>query len=269
MLIKHLWAANCQEMISIMQAKFKKIVIKTLSIIFWIGFWYISAVIINTKLLFKIPLPIDTLKEFFVCAQKISFWQSVGNSLIHIVSGFIIAVILGVLCGLLSGNSTIFKSLAEPLVRIIRSVPVAAFIIIAWLWIPSSLIPSFIAFLMVFPIVWMQIESGLLSIDNKLIEMAKVMGMSKPKININIKIPTILPSLRNACISGLGFAWKSGVAAEVICNPTGSIGALLSNAKSNLEYSRVFALVLTIIVLSLILENIIKICWKDSKYDKI
>lgn len=242
---------------------------KILSIFFWIGLWHISAIIANKKLLFKIPLPIDTVKEFINCINMPFFWNAVFNSVFHIVIGFTVAVIWGIIFGLLSGNNNIFKYLTEPLVRIIRSVPVAAFIILAWLWIPSSLIPSFIAFLMVFPIVWLQIETGLLSVDYKLIEMARVMGMSRKGIISNIKIPTVLPALRNACISGLGFAWKSGVAAEVICNPTGSIGALLSNAKSNLEYSRVFALVLTIIVLSLILENIIKICWKDTRYDKI
>ena len=105
--------------------------------------------------------------------------------------------------------------------------------------------------------------------DNKLIEMANVMGMSKTDIVKNIKIPTVMPFFRESVITGLGFAWKSGVAAEVICNPTGSIGALLSNAKSNLEYERVFAVVLTIIVLSLILENIIKFFWRKNCYDKI
>jgi len=95
------------------------------------------------------------------------------------------------------------------------------------------------------------------------------MGMSKTAIVKNIKIPFVMPAFRNACITGLGFAWKSGVAAEVICNPTGSIGALLSNAKSNLEYARVFAIVLTIIILSLILENIIKFFWRENRYDKV
>ena len=122
---------------------------------------------------------------------------------------------------------------------------------------------------MVFPIVWLQVETALLSIDNKLIEMAKVMRMNNRGIVKNIKIPYVLPALRNSCITGLGFAWKSGVAAEVICNPTGSIGAMLSNAKSNLEYARVFAIVLTIIFLSLILENIIKFFWRENRYDKI
>lgn len=256
-------------MISTMQDKIKKVILTAGSLFFWVLLWHIAASIANKNLLFKIPLPYDTLKEFLVCAKTTSFWGNVGNSLWHIVSGFIIAVVLGLLCGMLSGNSSVFKTVTAPVSRLIRSVPVAAFIILAWLWIPSTVIPSFISFLMVFPIVWLQVETALLSIDNKLIEMAKVMRMNNRGIVKNIKIPYVLPALRNSCITGLGFAWKSGVAAEVICNPTGSIGAMLSNAKSNLEYARVFAIVLTIIFLSLILENIIKFFWRENRYDKI
>ncbi len=155
-----------------MQANFKKISFKAGSILIWILLWHILANIVNQNLLFKIPLPLETLNEFFVCLGLKSFWQAVGSSLIHILSGFIAAVVLGFICGLLSGSSEVFKTLTSPISRLIRSVPVAAFIILAWLWIPSSVIPSFISFLMVFPIVWLQIETGLLSVDKRLVEMA-------------------------------------------------------------------------------------------------
>lgn len=252
-------------MISTMQAKLKKALFTAGSIVFWVLLWHIAATFANKDLLFKIPLPLDTLREFFVCVKLPEFWGNVGTSLWHIVSGFVLAVVLGFICGLLSGSSTFFATLTAPLTRLIRAVPVAAFIILAWLWIPSEVIPAFIAFLMVFPIVWSHVETGLLSVDKRLVEMARVMGMDKKGIIKNITIPAVMPQFRVSCITGLGFAWKSGVAAEVICNPTGSIGAMLSNAKSNLEYARVFAIVLTVVLLSLILENAIKVFWKEGR----
>ena len=248
-----------------MQAKLKKALFTAGSIVFWVLLWHIAATFANKDLLFKIPLPLDTLREFFVCVKLPEFWGNVGTSLWHIVSGFVLAVVLGFICGLLSGSSTFFATLTAPLTRLIRAVPVAAFIILAWLWIPSEVIPAFIAFLMVFPIVWSHVETGLLLVDKRLVEMARVMGMNKKGIIKNITIPAVMPQFRVSCVTGLGFAWKSGVAAEVICNPTGSIGAMLSNAKSNLEYARVFAIVLTVVLLSLILENAIKVFWKGGR----
>ena len=248
-----------------MQAKLKKALFTAGSIVFWVLLWHIAATFANKDLLFKIPLPLDTLREFFVCVKLPEFWGNVGTSLWHIVSGFVLAVVLGFICGLLSGSSTFIATMTAPLTRLIRAVPVAAFIILAWLWIPSEVIPAFIAFLMVFPIVWSHVETGLLSVDKRLVEMARVMGMNKKGIIKNITIPAVMPQFRVSCITGLGFAWKSGVAAEVICNPTGSIGAMLSNAKSNLEYARVFAIVLTVVLLSLVLENAIKVFWKEGR----
>lgn len=248
-----------------MQAKLKKALFTAGSIVFWVLLWHIAATFANKNLLFKIPLPLDTLREFLVCVKLPEFWGNVGTSLWHIISGFALAVTLGFVCGLLSGSSTFFATLTAPLTRLIRAVPVAAFIILAWLWIPSEVIPAFIAFLMVFPIVWSHVETGLLSVDKRLVEMARVMGMDKKGIIKNITIPAVMPQFRVSCITGLGYAWKSGVAAEVICNPTGSIGAMLSIAKSNLEYARVFAIVLTVVLLSLVLENAIKVFWKEGR----
>ncbi|MBE6797373.1 MAG: ABC transporter permease subunit [Ruminococcaceae bacterium] len=252
-------------MISTMQAKLKKALFTAGSIVFWVLLWHIAATFANKNLLFKIPLPLDTLREFLVCVKLPEFWGNVGTSLWHIISGFALAVTLGFVCGLLSGSSTFFATLTAPLTRLIRAVPVAAFIILAWLWIPSEVIPAFIAFLMVFPIVWSHVETGLLSVDKRLVEMARVMGMDKKGIIKNITVPAVMPQFRVSCITGLGYAWKSGVAAEVICNPTGSIGAMLSIAKSNLEYARVFAIVLTVVLLSLVLENAIKVFWKEGR----
>lgn len=250
-----------------MKDKLKKAAFKILAIVFWIAVWHILGLIANKNLLLKIPLPSDTLKAFFEQIGETQFWESVVTSLWHITMGFLSAIIIGGILGMLSGNSVIFKTLFSPLIHIIRSVPVAAFIILAWLWVPNAILPSFISFLMVFPIVFTHIEAGLLSVDNRLVEMAQVMGMNRWGIVKNIKIPTVLPQFRIAAVTGLGFAWKSGVAAEVICNPRGSIGALLSGAKTTIDYPRVFAVTLTIVILSLILENIIRLLWKEKKYD--
>ena len=59
-------------------------------------------------------------------------------------------------------------------------------------------------------------------------------------------------------MTGLGFAWKSGIAAEVICRPYGSVGRMLQEAKLYLETPEVFAWTAVVVVLSLILEKLLK-----------
>lgn len=249
-----------------MKNKFKKPALTAGFVVIWIIVWHIAASIANKNLLLKIPLPIETLKAFINNLSNAAFWEAVFASLFHVVLGFISALILGTVCGILASYSSLFKNLSAPIFHLIRSVPVAAFIVIAWLWLPTSILPPFISFLMVFPIIKSHIDAGLSSVDKKNVEMAITFGMSRWGILRHIKIPTVMPFLREASITGLGIAWKSGIAAEVICNPSGSLGALLSGAKLTIDYEQVFAVTLTVVILSLILENILKVCWKERRH---
>ena len=249
-----------------MKNKIKKPATVAGCVAFWVLVWHIAAGIANKNLLLKIPLPLDTAKTLILNFNKPLFWQAVLTSLSHVLLGFVSAVVLGTLAAIVANHSRLFNALSAPIFHIIRSVPVAAFIIIAWLWVPTYFLPPFISFLMVFPIIKSQIDSGLSAVDNRLTEMATVYGMGKFQIIKHIKIPTVLPFLRTASITGLGIGWKSGIAAEVICNPTGSLGALLSGAKSTINYEQVFAVTLMVVILSLILENILKLLWKEKNF---
>ena len=55
----------------------------------------------------------------------------------------------------------------------------------------------------------------------------------------------------------MGLAWKSGVAAEVICPPKLAIGTEISQARTALETPELFAWTLVIIALSLLLEGLV------------
>lgn len=234
------------------------------SIAFWVIVWHIGATVANNELMLKIPLPLDTLSVFIDNCKDIEFWKIVGTTVLRILVGFLTAVIIGTVGGILSFHSQIFKSLSSPILHLVRTVPVAAFIIVAWLWIPSKILPSFISLLMVLPIIWSHTQAGLSTVDNKLVEMAKTFGMSKFDVVFKIKLPLISPQLRTGCITGLGIAWKAGVAAEVISSPSGSVGALLSHAKTSINYEQVFAVTLMVVILSILLENLLKILWKEQ-----
>ena len=137
--------------------------------------------------------------------------------------------------------------------------PVAAFIIVVYLWLKDGAIPVFIAFLMVFPLMWSNTVAGLESIDKKLVEMARVMELSRAKTFRHIVLPAMMPSISSALITGLGFAWKSGVAAEVICRTELSVGNMLWASKTAIDYDEVFALTVVIVILSVGLEAVLKL----------
>ncbi len=157
----------------------------------------------------------------------------------------------------LSAVSRTVKALISPLMRLLKAVPVASFIILALLWIKSANLSVLISFVMVLPVIYTNVLQGIESADKKLLEMAKVYRMKPSKQFRYIYLPSVMPALTAGCSVALGFSWKSGIAAEVIGIPTGSIGEKLYEAKLYLMTGELFAWTLVIVLLSVLFEKLV------------
>ena len=223
---------------------------------FWLAVWQILSLMVHQVIL--LPSPLETLKTLVRLAGTGRFWASVGKSMLRICAGFLIGTLAGVVGAMATSRFRILQLFLSPLLHLVRSVPVASFIILALVWIQTGYLPVFISFLMVLPVVWNSVETAIRAIDPKLLEMAHVLHMTPRRIFWEIKMPAVLPSLWGAALTSLGLAWKSGIAAEVICRPSASLGGMLQDAKIYLETPEVFALTVTIVLLSLMLESLLK-----------
>lgn len=236
-----------------------KKILKTLAaLLFWLILWQIAAGAANKDLLIAIPTPISTAKAFIDCLNDISFYSSVAFSLLRVTAGFLLALTLGTIFGILSSKYSFVYTLFSPLLKVIRAVPVASFIIVVFLWMSREYVPTFIAFLTVLPIIWTNVYDGINATDKQLLEMAKVMGMKGTKVLKHIVLPSAMPFITSAVSTGLGFAFKSGVAAEVICRTANSLGEMLWQGKSSVDYDKVFAVTVAVVVLSVALEHAVK-----------
>lgn len=240
---------------------------KTAILIFWIAVWQLFSMLIARELI--IPSPFSTLCALFRLAETKEFYISVLISLLRILSGFVFGVVLGFLGGVFSAKSSLFKEVTAPVLQLIKAVPVASFIILAFFWFKSTYLPVFISFLMVLPIIWSTVYTALLEIDVKYTEMGQVFGLKPIKIFLKIKLPLIFPAFLSSCLTSLGFAWKSGIAAEVIAKPQSSLGGMLEQSKTHLEISEVFALTAVVAVLSLLLEITLKKLLGRYRDDKV
>ena len=81
-------------------------------------------------------------------------------------------------------------------------------------------------------------------------------------------LPSVRPYFVSGCATGLGLAWKAGVAAEVLCQPKLAIGTQLYRAKITLETSDLFAWTAVVIVLSFLLEYVLGFLFRRLGGDK-
>lgn len=222
--------------------------------LFWLLLWqFLYYIVAKDLLIASVP---DTFKRLFSLMGDIAFWKVVSGSFLRITSGFLISVMLGSALAVICGLSRTADILISPAMGIIKATPVASFIILALVWIKTDYLSVFISSLMVLPLVWSNVLHGIRSLDRELLEMAQVYRFSMSKKLRLIVFPSVFPYFLSACTTGLGFAWKSGIAAEILGLPKNSIGVQLNNAKIYLETTDLFAWTIVVILLSIALEKL-------------
>ena len=217
--------------------------------------WEIVSLCVGQELL--VPSPAQVLVRLLQLLRETDFWLISAASLLRIMAGYLAAVVAAVFLAVLTSASSFLHALVSPLLGIIKATPVASFIILALVWLRGNQIPPFAAFLMVLPIIWANVSEEFAISDRQLLEMGRMFRFGPWKTAWRIFVPSILPYFMAGCTTGLGLAWKAGVAAEVLAMPRNSIGLQLYNAKVYLETSDLFAWTLVIILLSMLLEKLL------------
>lgn len=227
---------------------------RLLIILFWIAIWQTVSMVIQNDIIFVGPA--DVVRSFFLLLPSPEFWLSIGRSFARISIGFACAFACGILAGSLAFRFRLLGELLDPVMMLIKSIPVASFVILALIWIGSDNLAVFISFLVVFPILYVNTISGLQSTDRKLLEMASVFSVGLPGRIRHIYLPALLPYLTSGCKVALGMSWKSGIAAEVIGVPAHTIGENLYMSKIYLATSDLFAWTIVIILVSALFEKL-------------
>ena len=240
--------------------KRKKIIVRTLVALFWIAAWQVLCLFLDNDLL--IASPFSVIRRIFELLFVGEFWVSVLNSLLRILEGYLLGAVLGILCAALGALFPFFSALLSPVITITKTAPVTSFVILALVWIKSYNLAIFISFLMVFPMIYSGVREGIESADPKLLEVAKVYHFPVRKTLRLIYYPAIKPFLLTGLSTAIGFGWKAGITGEIFALPKHAIGTRLYESKIYLETLDVFAWTAVIILLSLLIEKLIRLMLK-------
>lgn len=222
--------------------------------VFWLAVWWLLALIVGKELLIPSPpLVVRTLLELVVTG---AFWRYTALTLLRITLGLLLGIVLGILTALLTNRLSLLHALLAPAVRVVRATPVASFIILVLLWVANGRVPVVISALVVLPVIWESTAAGLRSVDRDLLEFARAYRLTRWDTWRRIVIPSMLPQLAAAVCTAIGLAWKSGVAAEVLCLPKAAVGTQVYFSKLYLDTPALFAWTLVVVALSLTVERI-------------
>ena len=230
---------------------------------FWLGVWQLAAMTVDHQMGGRgneliLPYPITVLSALFTQIGDPSFLVTVFASLGRILLGLTIGTVTG---AVLAGSTCGFfwaDRLLSPAIRVIRATPVASFILLVVLWTDKNSVPVVIAAMMVIPVVWGNLSRGIRETDRQLLELARAYRFSRWKTLRLIYFPCLRPYFSSAVTTATGLAWKSGVAAEVLCLPTAAVGTQIFNTKYYVDIPELFAWTAVVVTLSLLLEKLLR-----------
>lgn len=232
----------------------KSIIIKSLSIAAALLAWQLASFLFDIDFIFASP--VQTVQRLSIILSQNSFLQTVLMTFLRITAGFVIAFVLAIILAALAAVFEWVEHLLWPYMVVIKTVPVASFVVLAIIFMSSNALPIFTSAIIVLPIIYQNILTGIKTTDKAMLEMAKVFNLSKLKVLKYIRLPSLKPYLLSGTETALGMGWKAGVAAEIIGIPAGSIGLKLFYAKQDIDSASLFAWTIVIVILSVICEKL-------------
>lgn len=233
----------------------KKTLSRAAVIIFWLAVWQIAAIQVDNHILLTGPAEVcmRIMKEL----GSMEFYTSAAGSLARIMAGFLLGMISGAAIGACAFFCRVIRRLLEPVILAMKSVPVAAFVILVLIWSGSENLAVPISFFVVFPYFYVQTMTGLAETDEMKLAFARVCGMRGLNRVLYLYRPALAPYLLGAARITIGMSFKSGIAAEVIGIPGSAIGTRLYMSKVYLDTTGVLAWTVVIVLLSFLCEKAI------------
>lgn len=206
----------------------------------------------------NIPTPLEVLQKVAEVNSSPKFITNVGMSLRRIFEGFAIATVLGVALGLLIGRYRMARHFLFPAMEVFRPIPAIAWVPISiMLWPDNEVSIVFITFIGAFFPILMNTVSGVHAVDDVLLRASQCLGARERQIMWYVVLPGAAPQIFTGLAVGMGVAWVSLIAAEMISGQFG-IGYFTWEAYSLISYPEIVLGMITIGVLGLFCSGLIR-----------
>nr|WP_244519695.1 ABC transporter permease [Aureimonas jatrophae] len=204
-----------------------------------------------------LPTPVEVLRQAAASIESGQLLRDALASLARVLSGFLLGVALAIPVGFLMGWYPTARALIEPYVQFFRTIPPLAIIPLAIVTMGIGEVPKvFVIFLAAFLTSVVATFQGVVSVDRTLINAARVLGARDATIFRRVVIPASTPFIMVGVRIGLGSAWATVVAAELIAAQSG-LGFRMQQGQLYYDLPVIFVSLITIGLLGLVMDRIV------------
>ncbi|MGO9133374.1 MAG: ABC transporter permease [Methylovirgula sp.] len=238
--------------------------IRLFAVVVAIGLWHFASTtqfhfILNFE---NVPSPLVVGQQFLDMLHTQRFYIDIGVSIERITIAFALAAVSGIFIGVLMGRFWLVEDMVSPYIEILRPIPAVAWIPLAILIMPteeSSII--FITFLGAFYPIVLNTVHGVGQTPAVLIRAARSLGASNRAILFRVILPAALPNITAGLAIGMGVAWFSLLAGEIISGQYG-IGYFTWASYTLVQYPKIIIGMLCIGILGTLSTALVRLMTK-------
>lgn len=233
-------------------------ILTVVSLVGGIGIWWTLA--LNG---FQFPTPPEVVESAVRLWSTGQLQQDILASLQRVLAGFLLGSAVAIPVGFLMGWYTTARGLLEPWIQFFRTIPPLALLPLVLVLMGIGETPKiFVIFLAAFLACVISTYQGVVSVDRTLINAARVLGAKDRTIFVRVVVPASTPFILVGMRVGLGSAWATLVASELLAAQAG-LGYRMQNAQLFYDISTIFVGIVIIGVLGLVMDRLL--LFADSK----
>ena len=227
-----------------------------------VAVWGIASHFVDREII--LPSPWSTIVYLAGMMTRIETWRALGSTVLRVILSFLINILMALAAGVASGFSSRIDYAFRPLIAVMKSVPTMGVILLSLIWFNSETAVVFVCTLIVFPVLYSAVVSGIRNLDVGLLEMHKVFRIPFSRTLRCFVLPSLRPFLIAGVMSGLGLSMKVIIAAEVLSQPRIGIGTMFQVERASLNTVGVFAWSLIVILLTAGMDFLFSVLRKRS-----
>ena len=226
-----------------------------------VGLWQVAVTVLDVPK-YVVPAPSAVIDE--LRAKPDLYLSALWTTGTEAVLGFLAAVVVGVVLGVVFSRFPLVEELVYPFLNIIRVTPTVAIAPLLTIWFGRGLVPVVIAaFLIAFFPVLVQVVLGVSSVDRQLVDVLRIANASELSILRKVQVPNTLPYLFSSFRVAAPGAVVGALLGEFLGASSG-LGYLITVASGQLNTAAVFLLAVLSCVLGIAL---FQVCvWAEKRF---
>jgi NitT/TauT family transport system permease protein len=206
---------------------------------------------------FVLPPLSDVLAQFGSASLLDQLWTNGLVTLKETVLGLLLGSVLGIVGGVLLGESALTRATFYPYLVAFQSLPKIALAPLFVIWFgfgttPKELVAATLTF---FPLL-VNTMSGVMSVDRDRAKLFRAMSASRRQTWFKLLLPSALPSVLAGFEVATVLALLGAVLGEFVSSQDG-LGVLLQQQQTNYDTAGVFATLIVLAVMGVVLNQIV------------